>query len=135
MTLAGAFVVAALGAASLFAQQKFEAADVQVSPKAPGQQFARILRPAHGRYEVHGATIIDLIRMGWGTDSDRIVGGPSWVEMDRFDIVAKMPDEADSAAGNEMLKTLLADRFKLVTHEDKQPMPGYALMAGKKPSM
>ncbi|HVV47218.1 MAG TPA: TIGR03435 family protein, partial [Bryobacteraceae bacterium] len=66
---------------------------------------------------------------------DRIVGGPSWVEMDRFDIVAKMPDDADSAAGNEMLKTLLADRFKLVTHEDKQPMPGYALNAGKKPSM
>jgi uncharacterized protein (TIGR03435 family) len=78
-------LTAALGAACLFAQQKFEAADVQVSPKMPGMQFARMQRQSNGRYEVHGTTMVDLIRVGYGIDPDRIVGGPPWVEMERFD--------------------------------------------------
>jgi len=126
---------AALGAASLFAQQKFEAADVQVSPKMPGMQFGRMQRQGNGRYEVHGTTIVDLIRIGYGIDPDRIIGGPPWVEMERFDVVAKMPEHADPAAIAEMVKTLLADRFKLVAREEKQPLPGYALTVGKKPLM
>jgi len=135
MTTASLTLLAVLGATALFAQPKFEAADVQVSPKEPGPQFARMPRPVNGRYEVHGATIIDLIRVGWVTEPDRILGGPPWVEMDRFNIVAKMPEHADQAELGDMVKALLLDRFKLAVHEGKQPMPGYALTAGKKPAM
>jgi uncharacterized protein (TIGR03435 family) len=136
MTIASrTLIAAALSAVSLFAQQKFEAADVQVSPKMPGMQFARIARPGNGRYEIHGGTMLEMIRMGWGFDPDRILGGPPWLEMDRFDVVAKMPEHADPAATGEMLKALLEDRFRLAVHEDKRPMPGYALTAGKKPSL
>jgi len=70
-----------------------------MSPKAPGMQFARMQRQANGRYEVHGTTIIDLIRIGYGIDPDRIMGGPPWVEMERYDVIAKMPDHAPPAAG------------------------------------
>jgi hypothetical protein len=72
MTIAArTFLAATLSAACLFAQQKFEAADVQVSPNLPGMQFARMQRQGNGRYEVRGTTIIDLIRMGYGIDPDR----------------------------------------------------------------
>ncbi|HEU5020241.1 MAG TPA: TIGR03435 family protein [Bryobacteraceae bacterium] len=136
MTIAvRSFLAATLSAASLFAQQKFEAADVQVSPKMPGMQFARMTRTANGRYEVRAATMVDLIRIGYGIDSDRIVGGPPWVELDRFDIVAKMPDPADRTATAEMMKALLADRFKLVAREEKRPLAGFALTVAKKPLM
>jgi uncharacterized protein (TIGR03435 family) len=137
MTIAArTLLIAVVAAASLFAQQKFEAADVQVSPKMPGMPpFGRTQRQPNGRYEIQGTSIVDLIRMGYGVDPGRIIGGPPWVEMDRFDIVAKTPENADPTGTSEMVKALLADRFKLVAHEDKQPMPGYALTAGKKPSM
>ncbi|HVW07411.1 MAG TPA: TIGR03435 family protein [Bryobacteraceae bacterium] len=125
---------AALGAACLFAQ-KFEFADVKASPKMPGQQFARGSTVRNGRFEMTNASMVDLIRLAYGMDPDRITGGPSWVEMDRFDVVAKVPDGADREAQSAMMKALLADRFRLVVHEDKTPMPGYALRAGKKPSM
>jgi uncharacterized protein (TIGR03435 family) len=129
------FLAATLSAASLFAQQKFEAADVRVSPKTPGMQFARMTRTANSRYEVRAATIVDLIRIAYGIDPDRIVEGPPWVELDRFDIEAKMPDHADRTATAEMLKALLADRFKLVAREEKRPLPGFALTVAKKPLM
>ena len=135
MTIAArTLLTAALGVASLFAQ-KIEFADVQVSPKNPGVAFMLMKQPQGGRWEIRSASIVDLMRMAWGIDSDRIQGGPSWVEMDRFDIVAKIPDHADPETRNEMLKALLADRFKLVTHDARVPMPGFSLTAGKKPSM
>jgi uncharacterized protein (TIGR03435 family) len=34
-----------------------------------------------------------------------------------------------------MLKALLIERFKLATHSDVQPEPGYVLEAGKKPKL
>ncbi len=136
MTIATrSLIAAALSAAALFAQQKFDVAGVQMSPKTPGMQFARTTRTPNGRYEVQGTTIVDLIRIGYGIDPDRILGGPPWVEMQRYDIVAKMPDHADPTALAEMVKALLAERFKLVAREEKQPMPGYALTVGKKPLM
>jgi uncharacterized protein (TIGR03435 family) len=46
-----------------------------------------------------------------------------------------MPDHSDSTAIAEMVKALLADRFKLVAREEKQALPGYALTVGKKPLM
>lgn len=136
MTIAARILVASsLSAVSLFAQQKFEAIDVQMSPKMPGMQFARMQRQSNGRYEISGNTIVDLIRIGYGIDPDRILGGPPWVEMERYDLVAKMPDHTDPTAIPEMVKALLADRFKLVVREEKRPLPGYALTVGKKPLM
>lgn len=133
-TLIRTSLVSTLAAASLFAQ-KAEFADVHVSPKTPGQQFARGYGLRNGRFEMDNASMVDMIRMAYGMDSDRITGGPSWVELDRFDVVAKIPDGTDRETQMAMMKALLADRFKLVVHEDKAPMPGYALRAGKKPSM
>jgi uncharacterized protein (TIGR03435 family) len=56
-----------------------------------------------------------------------IVGGPAWINADRFDIEGK----ADAAPNQEqmrgMLRALLVDRFKLVVHRETRQMPGYAL--------
>jgi len=40
------------------------------------------------RYEVRNATMVDLIRTAYGVDPERVVGGPTWLEFDRFDITA-----------------------------------------------
>jgi uncharacterized protein (TIGR03435 family) len=139
MTIPARILFAAALCAASLAGQKTEIARVRASPKTPGAGFMAgfgggMLQRA-GRVELHGASIAGMIRAAWGMDLDRIVGGPSWVELDRFDVIAKLPDHADPAAISEMLKALLADRFKLVVHEGKQPMPAYALTAGKKLSM
>ena len=144
--------LAVLAVARAFGQSadapvKFEIADVHVTPKDLANTQMQANAPRNGRYEFHSASMIDLIGTAYGFDADKILGGPSWLEMDRFDVIAKVPagtrEEASpgSAAGalpdalKEMLQSLLADRFKLVIRQETRPLPGYALTAGTKLQM
>jgi uncharacterized protein (TIGR03435 family) len=88
-----------------------------------------------GRYELRNASMVDLVRTAYHADADKVVGGPSWLEMDRFDVVAKMTGKPSADEQRNMLRTLLADRFKLVVHNETQSMPAYALTAGKHPAL
>lgn len=116
---------------------KFEAADVHVSPKATGPMsgFGRFSPVRGGRYEVKTASIVDMIRVAYGYDNDKILGGPNWLEMDRFDISAKVPAESNAEMHKQMLQSLLADRFHLVVRKESKPMPTFVLTAGKKPKL
>lgn len=57
----------------------------------------------------------------------QILNLPSWAGSDRFDVVAR--SEAGTSAEDvpQMLRTLLAQRMKLVTHYETREQPGYAL--------
>ena len=115
------------------APPKFEAADIHSSAKAQNP-FVRSAT-AHGRYEIKFATMVDLIHLAYGFDNDKILGGPSWLEMDRYDVTGKVPPDSNPDSLKLMLQALLADRFKLEVHPDTKPLPTYALVAGKKPQM
>jgi uncharacterized protein (TIGR03435 family) len=110
---------------------KFEIADVHVSPKIPNP-YIRTGAVRGGRYEVKYATMVDLIRIAYDYEPDKVLGGPNWLEMDRFDILAKVPAESAPETLKPMLQSLLADRFKLVVHKETKPQPTCALTAGKK---
>jgi uncharacterized protein (TIGR03435 family) len=109
------------------------ATDVHASPQGyPNFQTV----PAHdGRYELKKASMLDLIRTAYGFDLDKILGGPNWIELDRFDIAGKLPGETSPDDQKLMLQGLLEDRFKLIARKDTKPIPGYALIAGKKPAI
>jgi uncharacterized protein (TIGR03435 family) len=127
-------VLSLLSAQSPDSPPKFEIADVHVSPKS-SMQFVRSTPPRNGRYEIRNATMVDLIRAAYEFDADKVIGGPSWLEWDRFDVVAKIPKGANMETIRPMLRALLEERFKLVTHKDTRPMPTYALVVGKKPQL
>jgi uncharacterized protein (TIGR03435 family) len=113
------------------APPKFEAADVHPSAQAAGQQFVRT-STRNGRYEVKAAMMVDLIHIAYGFDADKILGGPNWLELDRFDISAKIPAETSNDMQKQMLRSLIEERFKLVTHKDTKPLATYVLTMGKK---
>src|SRR4051812_30444147 len=48
-------------------------------------------RFGNGRYELHNATAVDLIRTAWGVDPDSISGGPDWLDLNRYDVIALAP--------------------------------------------
>ncbi|HUA62996.1 MAG TPA: TIGR03435 family protein [Verrucomicrobiae bacterium] len=114
-------------------RQGFEAADVHISPKSTSL-FSRS-STSGGRYQVKNATMVDLIRAAYNFDADKILGGPNWLELDRFDVIAKSPPDITPDGRRQMLQKLLAERFKLVVHEDTKPMPAWSLTAGKKLQM
>ena len=84
-----------------------------------------------GRYELGNATVVDLIRTAWDLDADRIIGGPGWLEADRFDLTATAPTASSPEALRGMLRTLLEDRFHLVARMETRDLPVYAMTAGK----
>jgi uncharacterized protein (TIGR03435 family) len=113
----------------------FEIADVRVSP----HRAFPFLEPGSlrgDRYFIRQATVVDLIATAYGVDAANVQGGPSWLEMDRFDIVAKAPLQTPSATLKLMLQALLAERFGVVMHKGSVPMPAYVLSGPKgKPKM
>ena len=130
-------LLAALAAWLAFGQTpdatpKFEIASVHASPKAAGQSY-RTTSVRGSRYEVKYATIVDLAGMAYGFAPGKVLGGPNWLELDRFDVIARMPADTATDTQQEMLQALLADRFKLVVHKDTKPVPAMTLSVGKKP--
>jgi len=95
-----------------------------------------------GRVNLQGVTLQMLMEQLWGISQDMIVGAPKWFDEDRFDVVAKAPSAALAEGGPRgpnidfddvmtMVKSLLADRFRLVTHMEERPISAYTLMAAK----
>ena len=68
-----------------------------------------------------------LIRAAYGLDDYRIAGGPKWIDNDKFSVVYKPV----GPQANLMLRSLLADRFKLATHMETKELPIYALTVAK----
>jgi len=66
---------------------------------------------------------------------DQIIGGPAWIGVDRFDIVAKAGDQPGAQSGPaqvpERLRTVLRDRFRLRAHSDTRNMPAFALVVAR----
>jgi uncharacterized protein (TIGR03435 family) len=128
----------------------FEIADIHPSP--PGTSLlSLILRGpfiAGGRFELQNATLLDMIRIAYSPakvsfdamgrpinqlDADKVVGGPSTLDLNRFDLIAKAPGPPSMQDMKLMLQTLLATRFNLAVHNGDSPLPAFALMVGKKP--
>lgn len=112
---------------------QFDAADVHFSAASTGgaRGGAQGGTMRAGIYQIQTATMVDLIKAAYDIDADKVLGGPSWLELDRYDVFAKGPDPASTDMARLMLQSLLADRFKLVLHKDSRPLPGFALTVGK----
>ena len=109
----------------------------------PSKSDGRLrLRINGGQMEVEGATLKFLITFAWDfspSNDEGMVGAPKWLDSDRFDILAKVVSDAPASTGpaprididdlRQMLKTLLADRFKLQTHMEERPGTAYTLIA------
>jgi uncharacterized protein (TIGR03435 family) len=78
---------------------------------------------------------MDFVRIAYGYNPDPVLGGPNWLELERFDVIAKVPPESGAEAQKQMLQALLQDRFKLRVHNDTRLLPAYALTAESKPKL
>ncbi len=113
--------------------QSFQIADVHVSGRVSERRWLDMQGGVFraGRYEIHDATMLDLVKTAYGVDPDTVVGGPAWLEFDHFDVIAKAPQATSPETIKLMLQALLADRFKLVVHKDTRPIQGFVLSVGK----
>jgi len=99
-------------------------------------------------YRAVNISAMRLIRQAYGFalgtefNDGRVVGAPSWLDAESYDIEAKMESSVTDAlaklspqdrdlARKHMLQTLLADRFKLIAHHETRELPVYELIVMK----
>src|SRR5215831_5092032 len=125
------FTWALLGAALALAQTappRFEVASVKPAP-ADAKGSSWNVRP--GGLIVNNMTLKEIIQVAYGLQEYQC-STPGWLQEARYNIVAK--PEAGATDGNQltaMLRTLLAERFKLAIHRETKLVPGYALVVAK----
>jgi uncharacterized protein (TIGR03435 family) len=125
-------VLAAMLACEAFAQPatppRFEVASIKPGDaEAAGSGITTTI----GRISARNVTLKRCMRGAYGVEEARILGGPKWLDEDRFQIDAKAPEAAGDHDLMIMLQSLLAERFKLSFHHEKRMLPGYQLVAGK----
>jgi uncharacterized protein (TIGR03435 family) len=108
----------------------FEAASIKRN--ISGDPGARFGAQPGGRLTVTNNTLYNIIRNVYQSEGIRqIVGGEDWINSDRWDITAKAEGDPQPQQMLAMMKTLLADRFKLVTHKETREVPIYALVLAR----
>lgn len=125
----------AQSAAAGTASPAFEVADVHPSPSRLHPNIDGSFKP--DRVVLRDATVTDLISIAYRVDPADILGGPAWLDFDRFDINGKPPagarisNEDNDPTAAALLRALLADRFALVARVEQRPLPGFVLTVGK----
>jgi len=111
---------------------EFEVADLKPS-KPEEKENARIL--ATGRIDLEGFPLKEMIRFAYDIQDESELVGPKWLDSAKFDLHANAGSAVSMGALHTMMKSLLAERFKLVVHNEQQPVQVYALIAGKHPKI
>ncbi|MDP9049465.1 MAG: TIGR03435 family protein [Acidobacteriota bacterium] len=120
---------------------------VSIHPTPSGKETT-----IHGNVEVHFTTTHDLndgfrgenislkylIVIAYNIKPDSLSGGPDWIDSSSYEINAKVfhpddstPPKLTKSQRNQMLQSLLADRFKLVVHTETKDAPIYELTLAK----
>lgn len=95
----------------------------------PDARGGGVLASPSGVLTVTNTPLKGLIAMGYGVDLGQLINTPLWVESDNFDITIK-PDHEGSPNQRQLrtlLRTLLADRFRLTARIEKKEQSAYAL--------
>lgn len=135
-------VVAALALAAAIAtaaqdrpasELRFDTASIR--PSAPGGPPISGTTIQANRLRGAKVTLLALIRSvyyGEGLTSDnQFEGGPDWIRTDRWDIEAVATITPTRAQFNEMLRNLLADRFKVRVRREQRQLPMFALLVAR----
>src|ERR1043166_9250062 len=106
----------------------FEATSIKRNTS--GESPVRFETPP-GRLIAQNVPIRFVIRQAYRVPESRIVGGPAWLDSERFDIAATAASGATGDAVRGMLRALLEERFALALRAGRREMPVYVLRRGR----
>ena len=135
-----AIAALALAASGIIAQSpaprpKFDAFEVAtIKPVDHDPKAGRyITMQGNNRFVEKDYTLKLLVAAAYNLNSKTISGGPGWIESDHYDIAAVTPGEVRPTHDEQMsmLRSLLADRFKLTFHREQKEFSIYELEVAK----
>jgi uncharacterized protein (TIGR03435 family) len=122
--------LAVLHCAPSYAQSPtFEAASIKPNKGAGNGSW--VTQDQSGNLTAGNATLKRLVMNAYGLRDFQVVGGPSWIDTDSYDILAKPAGKTSGVEFNRMIQSLLAERFQLKFHRESRQLPIYTLTVGK----
>lgn len=120
--------------ASIAPAQSFEVASIK--PAAPNARGMGFQTEPGGRILMKNVTLRLLVTFAWDIRDHQLIGGPSWLDTEHFDILAKPESEIPrtqegAQLQRRMVQSLLAERFGFEYHRETRQMPIYALVITK----
>jgi bla regulator protein blaR1 len=113
----------------------FEVASIKPNKSGTGMTM---LRTTPVGFSASNVSLKALIQQAYGVEEDQILGAPSWLGSERYDMEAKVASSDTDALHDLnpdqrrlMLQPLLADRFQLKVHTELRDLPVLALVVAK----
>src|SRR5262245_14398771 len=108
---------------------QFDVASVKVHPPP----ITRIVIPpvGPGRFVVEAFSLKQLVARAYSVPEVRVLGGPSWVDTERYDVDARAEGPVPQGQMPLMIQSLLEDRFQLKAHKETRDLQVYELTVAK----
>lgn len=107
----------------------FDVASVRPSQHAVGPDYNNQLTYTPGEFTAKNVTVKRLIAEAYRLQLDQIQG-PGWLDQNEYEVEARADGGASREQMAAMLRSLLAERFKLKEHSETREMRVYALVVG-----
>jgi uncharacterized protein (TIGR03435 family) len=115
---------------------QFEVASIKPTDPTDPQKSINL---RGGSVKAANYSLKNLIQLGWDVRIFQILGGPAWLDSDKYNVDAKPAVPLDlfgpPAEGMDQLRSmvqfLLADRFQLRVHKETREARVYFLAAGR----
>jgi uncharacterized protein (TIGR03435 family) len=118
---------------------QFEVSSIKPNTGGPGPTMIQM--PPTGRVNILNASVRMMLRSSYRLQDYQIIGGPDWMNSDRFDIQTSPPSgyqpeppglpclgpDCPLTAVQIMMQGMLADRFQLKSHRETRELPVYEL--------
>jgi uncharacterized protein (TIGR03435 family) len=109
------------------ATPEFEVASIKPRAGIADKAYVQALP---GRLLMQNFSPRTLMLLAYGVEDYQILGGPSWIVSDHYDLQAKAGGNATvQQMEGPMLQALLEDQFKLTFHRETREQPIYELVA------
>ena len=132
MHMIRSIVLCLLTAAVAFGQarKEFEVASIKPTADDPAMQASAGLSINGSQVRIQSVSLKDYLGFAYEMRLNQIIG-PDWLSTQRFDIAGKMPDGGKEDDVDEMLQSLLADRFQLKVHREMKEFAVYVMEVTK----
>ncbi len=102
-----------------------------IKPSRPEE--TRTVQIQGNRFATSDTSVVDLLKYAYGLHEQEIVGGPKWLETQKFDLVGDPETETRPSSDDfkMMVQNLLTDRFHLAAHYEIRELSVFEIVPAK----
>lgn len=109
---------------------EFEVASIKPSPPQMPNMASIGLHIDGAQLRINYLPLRDYVQIAYRLKPNQIAG-PDWIDTERFDVAAKIPEGTPRDKVLDMLQALLEERFGLKSHRETRDVAVYALVQTK----